>query len=280
MWFSSFLSAFTILFWIHILRKLILKRIFSKEEALSIILMVPFTICSITMSVFSGLGALSVTQTAIPATVAIAYMLISQLKNMKLPHSVAIVLLILLLGPFYYTTAQSDWDYSFYDVQPKQADTKIKTGFGRGIYTNQLYVKIYDWLIACADYFTEPNDFAISYVCSPMTHMITRLRPALDDTFINFPMPQGHFEKCIKKMKQRGREPKIAFIFERQPALFTLGETTFFYGKQFNFISSQDPISIYIKTHMTPVTSFKISDDYIIRCYVDFNLPKSQKKIS
>jgi hypothetical protein len=81
MWFSSLLMAFTIFFWIHTARKYVLKKVFSTGEGISIILMVPFTICAFTMSVFSSLGSLSVCQTAIPAVAAIAYMLTSQLKK-------------------------------------------------------------------------------------------------------------------------------------------------------------------------------------------------------
>lgn len=276
MWFSSLLMAFTILFWAHITRKFIFKKIIGKADELSIILMVPFTLCACTMSIFSGLGALSVCQSAIPAVVAISYMVISQLKNMKYRQPIAILTLILLLGPFYYTTAQHDWNFTMFDVQPKQATVRLETGFGRGIYTNQLYSKLYDWLIATAATFTQPDDYAISYIESPMVHMITRLRPSLDDTFITFEKPRSYFEKCIKKMEQRGREPKIAFIFERTPAYFPVSleqGTVTFPGKQFDFPSSNDPISTYVKTHMTPGGAFKISDDYVIRCYVDNHLP-------
>jgi hypothetical protein len=280
MWFSSLLMAFIVLFWMNTIRKYVLKRAFGKEEELSIVLMVPFTICTGTMSIFSGLGSLSVCQTAIPAVAAISYILTSQLKNIKYQHPVAIVTLILLLGPFYYTTARSDWDFTFFDVQPQQADVRIETGFGRDIYTNQFYSKLYGWLVANAEAFTQPNDYAISYVVSPMVHMIIKLRPSLDDTFITFEKPRSYFEKCIEKMKQRGREPKIAFIFERMPALFPVSleqGTVTFPGKQFDFSSSHDPISSYVKTHMTPGREFKISDDYVIRCYVNHNLPEKYK---
>ena len=81
-------------------------------------------------------------------------------------------------------------------------------------------------------------------------------------------------------MEQRGREPKIAFIFERCPMLQPVSlqkGTVNFPPKSFNFISSQDPISIYVKTHMIQASVFKISKDHIIRCYVDNNLPKNRK---
>ena len=280
MWFSSFLLAFIILFWMHIIKKLIFKNTIRKDEELVIILMVPLTICSLTMSIFSTLGALAVAQNAIPAIAAIAYLLTAQFKKKKYQYPIAIVMLILLLGPFYYTTARHDWDFTFFDVQPKQAIVRIETGFGKGIYTNQIYSSLYDWLITNAEAFTHPDDYAISYVVSPMVHMITGLRPSLDDTFIMLEKPEWYFEKCIEKMKQRGREPKIAFIFERKLMLFPVSlerGSVDFSPKEFDFMVSQDPISIYVKTHMTRAGSFKISDDHSIRCYIDNDLPKNQR---
>ena len=277
MWFSSLLMAFTLLFWLNIFKKIFLKETIGEIQTLAIILMMPFTLCAVTMSVFSGLGSLSVCQSAIPAVAALAYMLASQLKTIKYRQPVAIVILIMLLGPFYYTTARHDWDFTFFDVRPKQDKVRIKAGFGRGIYTNQLYSRLYNWLAANAAAFTQPDDYAISYVVSPMVHMITRLRPSLDGTFITFDKPQNYYEKCIKKMEKRGREPKIAFIFERRLMLLPVShklDSVIFPGKEFNFPSSQDPISVYIRTHMTPAATFKISNDHVIRCYVNHNLPK------
>jgi len=200
---------------------------------------------------------------------------------MRFKKTVAIIIFMLLLGPFYYTTARHDWEFTFYDVRPEYANVRIKSGFGRGIYTNQIYSRIYDWLIANATYFTQPGDYAISYVLSPMVHMITKLRPSLDDTFIEFELSNSYFEKCVKKMKQRGREPKIAFIFEWTPVLFPKKGTNDmgFRYKNFDFSLSRDPIAIYIKTHMAHASTFKISDDHIIRCYVDFNLARDRKAV-
>lgn len=275
MWFSSLLISFIIFFWIYMISKYFLKKGLNKEEELAIFLMVPFTICACTMSIFSSLGSLAVCQTAIPAVAAIFYVVASRLKPMKYPLVITLAMSLLLLGPFYYMTAENDWEFTFFDVVPTQADTRIENGFGKGIYTNQLYSKLYNWLIANAAAFTQPDDYAISYAVSPMVHMITKLRPSFDDTFIILTKSKDYYEKCIKKMEQRDREPKIAFIFERMPALFPVSQengTVVFFGKSFDFMTSQDPISVYIRTHMTPTSTFKISDDHIIRCYVNQNL--------
>ena len=307
MWFSSLLIAFALFFWAYNFFKYFTQKMpDNKDQELSIVLVVPFTICCLTMSIFSGLGSLAVCQTAIPAVAGIFFFVATRLnghesqkhsemkispipplqrgaggiftaKHLKYPPMMALVMVLLLMGPFYYMTAENDWEFTFFDVPPARADTIIENGFGKGIYTNRLYAKLYDWLIVNAETFTQPNDYAISYAVAPMVHMITKLRPALDDTFITFTKSRSYFEGCIDFMEQKDREPKIAFIFERMPALYPSSRgkgTVGFLGKSFDFMTSMDPISVYIRKHMTPAATFKISDDHIIRCYVDFNLGK------
>jgi hypothetical protein len=307
MWFSSLLIAFIILFWIYMLSKYLLKTKTNQKEELAVVLMAPFTIIACTMSVFSGLGSLAVCQTGIPAVAGLFFFVAARLnvnesqkpsekelpplqrgaggiltvKALKYPPAIALVMILLLLGPFYYMTAENDWEFTFFDVQPKQAVARIETGFGKGIYTNPLYVKLYNWLIANAAAFTQPGDYAISYAVAPMAHMITGLRPSLDDTFIVFDKSESYFEECIEFMKKKHREPKIAFIFERMPALFPVSQergSVSFFNKSFDFMSSRDPISVYVRTHMTSASTFKISDDHIIRCYVNQNLESNSKK--
>ncbi len=281
MWFSSLLIAFIIFFWTHMISKYLLKKELNKEEELSILLLVPFTICALTMSIFSALGSLAVCQASIPAVAGIFCVVTSRLKPKKHPLAITLAMILLLLGPFYYMTAENDWEFTFFDVPPSKADTIIESGFGKGIYTNQLYSKLYDWLITNAEIFTRPEDYAISYAVAPMVHMVIKRRPSLDDTFITFTKSQRYFEECIEFMKQRQREPKIAFIFERMPGLFPSSRekgAVHFLGKSFDFNTSQDPISVYIRTHMIPAATFKISDDHIIRCFVNQSLKTTPKK--
>ena len=140
MWFSSMLMAFTILFWIYTIKKILLKQTLSEEEGLAIILMMPFTICSLTMTTFSGLGILAVAQSAIPAVTSVAYLSLSQLKQMKFKYPVLILAIIMLLTPFYYTTIRHDWHYTYFDVKPDQADVRIASGFWqRNLYQSVVF---------------------------------------------------------------------------------------------------------------------------------------------
>ncbi len=274
MWFSSLLIAFILYFWIYMISKYILKRDLNKEEELAILLMVPFSICANTMSIFSRMGPLAICQTAIPAVAAFFFFVAHRLKLKEYQAPVTLAMILLLLGPFYYMVSENDWEFTYFDVVPEHADTRIETGFGMGIYTNRFYAKLNNWLIVNAAKFTKPNDYAISYILSPMVHMITHLRPSFDDTFIDFHKSKHskhYFEECIEFMKERGREPKIAFIFERMPALNPVSRengSVRFFRKSFDFMTSEDPISMYVRAHMTLAATFKISDDNIIRCYV------------
>jgi len=272
LWFSSLIIAFSILFWLNIILKLLYKKEFNKEEILFVILMIPFSIVSMIMSTFSGLRANASANYAIPAVVAMSYVLVSSIKKNKYGSQLNVLFLLLLLGPFYYTTAKNDWDFTYYDVPPKLANVKIETGFGRGIYTNELYDNVYKWIDAKAKEYTQPGEYSISYIVSPMVHMITRLRPSLDDSYVTSLKPPAYYKKAIEEMERLGREPKIAFIFERILALIpaTPDHKSFFFPpRELDFPSSTDPISRYVKTHMTPAAEFEISDNNIIRCYVE-----------
>ena len=182
------------------------------------------------------------------------------------------LLILVILMPVYCSAIKQDWEFTNFDVSPGQMDVTIEKGFGKGIKTNVLYAKLYEWIGKNAEVFAEPDDFLLSYVVSPMTNMITRLRPSLADTYITMDTPASHCLRAINSMQRRGRNPKIAFIFERMPILRPVstkkGVVTFF-GKQLDFPSSKDPISSYVKKYMTPASEFKISNDNIISCYVD-----------
>ena len=272
MWFSTLLLAFIFIFWTYILFKLCQKISFDREEELTVLLITPFTICAITMSIFSSLGTLAVCQTAIPAVAGIFFFVTARVKKLNHSPKVSLTMVLLLLGPFYYMVAENDWEFTFFDVQPKLANARIESGFGKGIYTNRIYLKLYDWLIANTEAFSNPDDYALSYTVSPMTHMIIKRRPCFDDTFIDFSKSEQYFKNCIGFMKKNSREPKIAFIFESMPALFPVSRekgTVQFFGKSFDFETSQDPMSIYVRSNMTRMSTFKISEDHIIRCYVN-----------
>jgi len=274
MWFDSVLISFTVLFWIYMTSKFFFKSEYNKGEELSIVLLIPFSVMALTMSIFSGLGVLSVLQCSIPAVAAIAIAIIYVRNIYKQTYTIKLLILIMFFAPFYIATGWADWSFSFFDVSPRQANVTIEEGFGTGIKTNRVYYGLYGWIRSTSEKYTDKDDFIISYVVSPMVHMIAKRRPALDDTFISFgEVPMGYYDKSISKMKERNRYPKLAFVFESMPALapISLKDGKYgWFGKQFVFSpQSHDPISRYVLDNMKLKERYQLYEGIVVRCFVD-----------
>jgi tetratricopeptide (TPR) repeat protein len=239
------------------------------------ILLVPTIIMAVSSSFFSSLGLLTVLHSSIPAVAIIASLLLSDVFIGKRSYLEKLVVLTLILAPFYITTSLHAWNFTFFDVKPGEANATIEEGFGKGIRTNDAFKNLYDWIRVTSDSYTKKDDYILSYVMSPMVHMIAKRRPALDDPFIDFatsPHDYYYVIKAIAFMKARRREPKLAFVFEAQPGLISIpsrGVVEYaWFGDQFHFPSS-DPLSLYVMQNMTPVGSFKLQDRVIARCFID-----------
>ena len=220
MWFAALLVSSYFLFLCHFIFKIIKKKPWNNYELFALILFIPGIIAAISSSVFSALGFLAVLHSSIPAVAAMACAIMSMETIKKRVYLVKLAILILFFVPFYYTTAWSDWKFTFFDVAPEQANVEIEQGFGKGIKTNQVYKDLYGWISTTSQAYSNKDDYVISYVLSPMVHMIARRRPALDDPFIDFAeVPQDYYNKAIEFMKNRGRKPQLAYVFEAMPAL-------------------------------------------------------------
>ena len=273
MWFASFLIGFYLIFWTGLLKNYLLKQDITKSDELVVLLLIPVTLLAIVSTVFSGLGPLTVLYCAIPGVTGLTIYFRNNPVIQEQKLFTKLILIIAVLAPIYSSTILNDWKNTFFDVAPGQMSATIEKGFGKGIKTNIIYQKLYKWVADNADAFTGPDDFLLSYELSPMTHMITKLRPSLDDTFIDFDIPHIYYKNAIESMEKRGRNPMIAFIFERRPILLPVSleeqGTMTFPPKRFDFMSSHDPLSTYVKAHMAPAAELTISEDYIIRCFVD-----------
>jgi len=272
MWFAALLASSFFLFLCHFIFKVVKKKPWNNFELLALILFIPGIIAAINGSIFSGLGFLAVLHSSIPAVAAMACAIMSMATIKKRVYLVKLAILILFFVPFYYTTAWSDWKFTFFDVAPEQANVEIETGFGKGIKTNQAYKDLYVWISTTSQAYSNKDDYVISYAVSPMVHMIARRRPALDDTFVSFAgFPVDYYSKAIEFMKNRGRKPKLAYVFEAMPALMpvTLEDPKrIWMGKQFSF-PSDDPISQYILDNMTPIQRFPISNELSVIICLD-----------
>jgi len=118
-----------------------------------------------------------------------------------------LAVLVLFLAPFYYTTAWFDWKFTFFDVAPEQANVEIENGFGKGIKTNEIYKNLYDWIGRTSQAYSNQDDYIISYVTTPMVHMIARRRPALSLSNIAFnELPDDYLDKLMDFMKRHKRK--------------------------------------------------------------------------
>jgi hypothetical protein len=272
MWFAALLASSYFLFLCHFIFKIIKKEPWNSFELFTLVLFILSIIAAINSSVFSGLGFLAVLHSSIPAVAAIACVILSMETIKKKSRLVQLAILILFFAPFYYTTAWSDWKSTFFDVAPEQANVEIETGFGKGIKTNQAYKDLYGWISTTSQAYSNKDDYVISYVLSPMVHMIARRRPALDDTFISFGVfPESHYYKEIEFMKNRGYKPQLAYVFEAWPALMPVNledPERIWFRKEFSFPSS-DPISQYVLASMTLIESFPISNKLSVSCFLD-----------
>ncbi|KIE18067.1 hypothetical protein DS62_01100 [Smithella sp. SC_K08D17] len=272
MWFGAFLASAYFLFFCYLIFKIVTKKPWSNVELFALVLFISSIITVINSSFFSALGFLTILHSSIPAVAAMACMILSMKAVKKRVYLVQLAILIMFFAPFYYTTAWSDWKFNLFDVAPEQANAEIEIGFGRGIKTNQIYKDLYDWISKTSQAYSNKDDYIISYVSSPMVHMIARRRPALDESFLSFVVfPENYFSKAIEFMKTRGRKPKLVYVFEAMPALvpITLEEPLrVWQDKQFSFPSG-DPISQYVLANMTLIDSFPIAEGLSVRCLLD-----------
>ncbi len=275
MWFSGLLMAFFLFFWAAMAVKKIQKQNFTKTDELMMMMMIPVCLMSGASSFFSGLKALTVLYTSIPAVACLSYFFLLPQRQAKHPLIFNLFILVIFLAPFYYTTAWADWRFTFFDVIPQQADTEIPDGFGKGIKTNRVYARLHDWIQKTSAAYTHEDDFMISYALSSMTYMIAKRRPALTTSYNCLSeIPPEFYQKAIQVMKEKGRKPAIAYVFEGMPVLFTvsLEEGTYQWGgKQFHFETATDPLTQYIKEHMVLADQFVISQNANnrVRCFVD-----------
>jgi len=272
LWFAALLASSYLLFLCYFIFKIVKKTPWSNFESLAIVLFFYSVIAAITSSILSAVGFLTVLHSSIPVIAAMACVILSMETIKKRIYLVKLAILILFFAPFYYSTAWSDWQYTFFDVAPEQANAKIEAGFGKGIKTNQIYKNLYDWISTTSQAYSNKDDYIISYVSSPMVHMIARRRPALQDPIISFiEEPEYYLHMTMEFMKTRGRKPKLVYVFEAMPALVPIAleePLRFWQDKQFSFPSG-DPISQYVLAHMTLIDSFPLAEGLSVRCFLD-----------
>ncbi|MBN1364214.1 MAG: hypothetical protein JW976_05345 [Syntrophaceae bacterium] len=296
LWFAALMISLYFLLLCYFILKVFKKDSWNNYELSGFVFFIYGIISAANANFFSALGAIVVLYSSIPAIAATTCIILSIETIKKRLYLVQLVILFLFFAPFYYTTAWSDWKFTFFDVAPEEANAEIENGFGRDIKTNQIYKNLYDWISTTAKIYSKKDDYIISYVNSPMVYMIARRRPALEISHIDFnelshdhpntaidllsflhlknlPENWNPYDLGIELMKRRGRRPQMVYVFEAVPVLVpvTLGKSEYLWqAKQFSF-SSDDPISRYVLNNMTLVDSFTISKEFSlqVRCFID-----------
>jgi hypothetical protein len=259
MWFSSLFMSFLIVFCLKIIRGYFTAYYYSKYEELSIILLIPSTLLSFVMSLFSFTEALMVMLSSIPITAAISIYILDQTKLRREPYLIKGLGLMLFFLPFYYTITWYNINVPYYDLQPMYANVEIEEGFGKGIKTSQYHHDLYNWVRENTEKYTNKNDYIISYLDVPMVYMIAKRRPSFDNSWISFTFnyPDDLYEEDIEIMKKKDRCPKMAFIFK------DMWEFPTFMFPEIN------PVSSYVTENMVPLGDFKINGQSIVRCFID-----------
>ncbi|MDM8554378.1 hypothetical protein QUF75_06570 [Desulfococcaceae bacterium HSG7] len=271
MWLAALLLSFSILMTIAFVKWRFDRRKINQGEELSIFLLTTCMLFFLSSSFFSYSGALTVLHCAIPIVTAITIFILNYKYIRVKSYYVKYLIIIIIFLPFYYMTAWADWQFTYFDVSPDRAKATIEKGFGQGIKTNQIYLKLYQWIQSKSEAYTQKNDFMLSYVNSPMNYMIAKRRPALESSITCFgTRPPNSYGTSIEKMITIGRHPKIAFVFEAYPAFYPIslkGDRLFWLNKQFNF-SNKDPISKYILDNMELLEEYNYSQDRMVRCFI------------
>jgi hypothetical protein len=255
-WFSSFLTSFIIVFWFKIIRTYFAFHYYNRYEEICITLLIPSTLLSLTMSVFSFNKLIMVMLSSIPITAAISIFIVHQTKLQKESYPVKALGLIFFLLPFYFSLESHILSNS------NKANFEIQDGFGQGLKANEIQYKLYNWIKVNTEKYTDNKDYIISMIDVPMVYMIAKRRPSLDTSWITFTFncPSDLFDGEIIKMEKENRNPKIAFIINE------------IFGK---FYMPENPVLSYIEKNMMPVSKFSINGQLKGICFVDRKFVRS-----
>lgn len=263
-WFASFFIVLLVILWFNVIKNYFIDKNYNTFEELCFILLIPSTILAGIQSIFSFNKYLMIMQSSIPLSAVISIYILFQTKIKNQPFLIKSLVLIFFLFPFYYSIA---W-YNFYCAPQKvflysNIDVEVSDGFGRNIKTDMVYNKFYSWIHSISKKNSNDRDFIISFVESPMVHMITNRRPSLATSWITFLFnhPSDFYAEELEVMKKNNRQPKLAFIYNHIVGNFPL--------------PTENPVSSYIKENMVPLDAFQVNGEIVAICYIDRKAAKS-----
>lgn len=265
MWFSSLLLTIWVIVFGSVAYRFKRGTKLDDTSQLLVVLIVPSILMGGLFAFFSTLGPITVQFVAIPTMLALTVFVARWMQG----GSRALLVLVLLLWPFYYTMARTDWEFTYFDAPPRYLNSTFKEGFATGIRTNQIYFSMASWMQAVAQKYSRDGDFAIVTNSAPMVYMIIQRRPALNHSWSGIGNSMSLKLDAIDQMMRDDREPKIAFRFITVPMLLpsSMRDETFIFGEP-RPIDPTDPIESYLLEHMKLIDSFEFQQRSWVELYV------------
>jgi hypothetical protein len=268
MWFAGVLIAFLLLFFMGALAERGRRGACGAHAGLPLIVVSQVAVFGLIFSQVSDSHALAVTYLAIPASAALAVYLMDRMPA-GAGASVRALLLAAFLLPLYGWTAWADWRFTYFDLPPELLTYTIPDGFAKGIRTNRTFGAMVRWITESARQYAAPRDFAVFLDWAPMGHMLTRLRPALNHSWIGLGRSAALQADAVAQMERAGRGPVVAYRFLTFPAFLPDPGAPGRYSVRRGIPpDADDPMSRYVATHMRPVDQFRVNGEPWIDLYV------------
>ncbi|MFQ5508303.1 MAG: hypothetical protein ACE5FN_03090 [Leptospirillia bacterium] len=270
MWMSTLLIVFLVTATVWCLYRMWRPAGLDREQWLILILLLPGAVVVPLFGHFSEMGMLSPNFVAIPVLLGGATLVPRHLNTRHLTRSLQALLLVLLLFPFYYQTAQADWRFTYFDMVPERLNRTVAEGFAAGIRTNFLYDEMIRWVADRAQRYSTPEDRIIAFEGTPMVHMITGRLPALNHSWLGLARSVALRSDAIRLMESQGRAPRLAFFFVTPPLLLpvSLEDGTFMPDRSRNGLHPTDPVHRYVARHMQRVDVFQAKGKTWVELYV------------
>jgi hypothetical protein len=270
MWFAGLMIAFCVggLLYLAARRKAGL----ADWERLLLALVLPAAWAALVFPHVSDSRFLIVANLSIPLALGMCLFLVNLARERGGSPWLASAVLVLFLGPLYAATARADWNFTYFDLPPDELTHTIEQGAARGIQTNEVFHDIAGWIEQKAAAHAEPGEFAIFMDRVPMGHALTRLRPALNHSWIGYARSGRLRSDSVDYMIAEGRHPAVAFRFLRAPMYLPQKRGGVTLGNKLRY-HPEEPISAYMRKHMRLEDKFTVNREPWLEFWVAKQTP-------
>ncbi len=132
-------------------------------------------------------------------------------------------LIVAVCAPFFAYLMENDWRWTYFDLQPGQLDSRIESGFARGIETNHVFARMVEFIGHETGQRTGPGDFILAYPNVPMVYLLAGRRSASDRNWISGNEFMSVFRTQLERMAAADRLPRLVFRFMANPIFLRTG---------------------------------------------------------